>query len=182
MASVRRGTLDPDKDPKPKPRTQTQTQTQTHPTLPPTPKHRPTPDRTPDRTTHPPSPLAHPFPPSLLHTPLPLLPHKPLLPIQFAIQRKPLRPRARHHGHARQRTHDDPNDLQRLGVAADQIESAGVVGRHARDDLDELGGVAGVGRRVRGERGVRLQLGEEAVLEDDATDRDAELWVVARRG
>jgi len=25
---------------------------------------------------------------------------------------------------------------------------------------------------VRGERGVRLQLGEEAVLEDDATDRD----------
>jgi len=35
---------------------------------------------------------------------------------------------------------------------------------------------------VRGERGVRLQLGEEAVLEDDATDRDAELWVVARRG
>lgn len=35
----------------------------------------------------------------------------------------------------------------------------------------------GVGRGVGGERRVRLEGGCEAVLKDDASDRDAELWV-----
>ena len=102
----------------------------------------------------------------------PLL-HETLLRLMDLIQTIPLRKEASNHSHTRQRSHNNPNNLQRIRIGLNKLNLRLAI-RHRVDNADQRCSILAILICHGSDKRILQDLLADLVLENGATDGDAD--------